>query len=1108
MPVQTHLGIGEIVERSSVRGRSQVRVAGRGFSVWLDAKDVRTAAGTYENDLASETVNESNSTTLPYNPDPQVEGILDTQSTIVPGDYEVDADERLHPSNSLSFEDRSEPSGPQPNPDLFAKGGRVANERAEEYQRKHDRGGPDGLGEDDDPDWALNDGIPRGPQVHPRWTDELQVQPHDRSLQDHRRPRQATLGEEIDALSDEEQHRRGVPWWLQTNGVDPQTGESVPDVPVIDKNFRDESVRQFREEQKRMRHHKGQALSRYRQPSPDLFAKGSSRTARFHYAGPELVLPVADEALPEVLPPILGQGDEEEDPREDTSFGGNHSDLVQHGIDESPLGPIVEPLQKVLGSRGDLTEALGPKYATWMLEARVDHYNDPIQRFRDDPEGEIQRLGHIMSDTLDEDTKHYGMLIEADKEMREAAWTDVRAKASRLRQAGAVHVLDYSPGQIYASVDGDHGTYDVMVKRGNEYTGDTKVSDWNCFCKWGSWAFRRQYKHVGRLCSHALAALDEMQSRDHQGNPGKFQRLRLASKITDEFTTWAKNNDINIDIESVSDFLLENPDLTDAEIEDLYRYVSDNPTRREVRDYTDPVDWPETLTTQPKRLSPSLIFPAEDGEGDRHEMVDVQKDDRKTTGPGQIMTSSQRVADSDQPKDIADMMGVDPVSTPLTTNPFAGGGYDMGALPGVKGGPNTSPVTPDDPTGGILSGPYVGGGGTPTPPAPGNAGGDSSGSSWWDSSPGAASPASGGAAPSTPGTTGGGAAAGSNWTANDIAAGSIPTGQDYTIKPGDTLAEIAQGAGYGGNYQALADQNSIADPNKINAGDTLKIPGLDVPAAGAGDANAASGDVGVAAGGAAVGDSEAGTPHGLSGGAAPGPADTTTPGSTPSVTPDVGTPPVVAPPLEGADLTNPGLTPPATPEKVSRYLYAEDFEIDPLEELRDISGERGLGSAREHNDHVRKLVDALHDDYRMDASQMVAALEVEGDPHQGFTGSGSNPKYVWGTSEEYVNKNEKPHQVDVTDLDEMIRYTEKEAASDVVRRFQADLQREGSAIDGPSSGGQYSDDAIAARADAMIRTAGRKFSPQEQRELEDESHPLGARNMPTEADLQGTHYVD
>ena len=1012
MPVQTHLGIGEIVERSSVRGRSQVRVAGRGFSVWLDAKDVRTAAGTYENDLASETVNESNSTTLPYNPDPQVEGILDTQSTIVPGDHEIDPDERLHPSDSLTFDSRSEDTQPAPSPDLFAKGaGREVREQ-------------------DEPPIC-----PCGKHyVAPGFT-----------------------------------HKDWEKWTHQAD----------------QDYFVDDPEAGF-----------------------DKLVEGSLR-----HAGPELVLPVADEALPEVLPPILGQGDEEEDPREDTSFGGNHSDLVQHGIDESPLGPIVEPLQKVLGSRGDLTEALGPKYATWMLEARVDHYNDPIQRFRDDPEGEIQRLGHIMSDTLDEDTKHYGMLIEADRELREAAWTDVRAKASRLREAGAVHVLDYSPGQIFASVDGDHGTYDVMVKRGNEYTGDNKVSDWLCGCRWGSWAFRRQFKFVGRLCSHGLAALDEMQSRDHQGNPGKFQRLRLASKITDEFTSWAKDNDIKIDIESVSDFLVEHPELSDDEIEDLYEYVTDNPTRREVRDYTEPLgdDWPETLSTQPKRLTPSLVFPADDDNGHRHEVVDVTKDDRKTTGPGQIVARMQRTAIDDEK--MYNIMGLDaPAAKPLAANPFSGGGFDASKMPGVSGSPNNP--TPPDPTGGLLP---VGAGTTPSPVAPDRAAGDQS---WW----GGAS--SGAATPSTPsnsgtngggtnggGVTGGGAAGGSNWTANDIAAGSIPTGQDYTIKPGDTLSEIAQGAGYGDNYQALFDQNkdSLTDPNKINAGDKLHIPGLDIPAAGAGNANATSGDVGAAAGGAPTGGTDTGV------GATPPPTPEV-PGGTPSVSvspltadnpsgmPALGAPDTSLTGLNPTgDLTNPGLTP-----KVSRYLYAEDFEVDPLDELRDISGERDLGNAEAHNDHVRKLVDELHDDYRMDASQMVAALEVEGDPHQGFTGSGSNPKYVWGTSQEYVDKNEKPHRVDVTDLGEgpMIRYTEKEAATDVVRRFHADLQREGSAIDGESSGGQYSDDAISARADAMIRTAGRKFSPREQRELEDESHPLGARNLPTEADLQGTHYVD
>jgi hypothetical protein len=42
---------------------------------------------------------------------------------------------------------------------------------------------------------------------------------------------------------------------------------------------------------------------------------------------------------------------------------------------------------------------------------------------------------------------------------------------------------------------------------------------------------------------------------------------------------------------------------------------------------------------------------------------------------------------------------------------------------------------------------------------------------------------------------------------------------------------------------------------------------------------------------------------------------------------------------------------------------------------------------------------------------------------------------------------------------------------------------------------------------AMLRTAGRVFSPEDQRELEGEFHPQGARNLPTLEELAGTHYA-
>lgn len=49
------------------------------------------------------------------------------------------------------------------------------------------------------------------------------------------------------------------------------------------------------------------------------------------------------------------------------------------------------------------------------------------------------------------------------------------------------------------------------------------------------------------------------------------------------------------------------------------------------------------------------------------------------------------------------------------------------------------------------------------------------------------------------------------------------SGRTYTVVSGDTLIGIAQR--FGTNYQTLAAFNGIADPNKINVGQVLRIPG-------------------------------------------------------------------------------------------------------------------------------------------------------------------------------------------------------------------------------------------------------------------------------------------
>jgi LysM repeat protein len=46
---------------------------------------------------------------------------------------------------------------------------------------------------------------------------------------------------------------------------------------------------------------------------------------------------------------------------------------------------------------------------------------------------------------------------------------------------------------------------------------------------------------------------------------------------------------------------------------------------------------------------------------------------------------------------------------------------------------------------------------------------------------------------------------------------------DYTVKPGDTLSEVAQA--HGTNWQQLAELNKLRDPNLILAGQTLRLDG-------------------------------------------------------------------------------------------------------------------------------------------------------------------------------------------------------------------------------------------------------------------------------------------
>lgn len=1181
--------VGEIVERESVRGHTQVLVAGKGFRIWVDEHKTRRVAATPfpQDEWQSEHVDKDNSTTLPYNPEPQAPADLFSHSpNILPGEYEIDRDDRLHPADSLSFDERSEDKGPGPARELFAA--------SPVYP-------PGAFGPDDD-----------GESVD--FADLV-----------------ADVYPEYDRLKDLQEMAAGYSY-----------EEDSPYSAEIQKLKR-------------------------------------QRRASTHYANPAaLAVPIARAVGPAIGGQLLGD-DEEDDSKEFNKILRGDQDeydqgLVDKGRDESPLGMV-----PFLAS-ADLSLDKN-RYATWILDAaNVDHYNDPVQRFRDDPIREIHRQGSVFLDAHDPEAEQYGMLIEADKEMREAAWADVRDKAKRLRSQGAIDVHDIAPDRIYASVKGDNAVYDVMVKKGGEFGGfgnGQSVADYSCSCQWGRWAFKRQYKFVGRMCSHALAAYHEMQSQHYKDNP--IRRKRTASRTAgavEDYKSWLDEVGAGVDVDSATDFVANyDDDLSDDDVAKIYDYVADNPTTREERDYTDPYgDLSDILYSGPGRLAPDLVV---GDEGSDNEFVDVESDDRETTGPGQIQHFANRFLYADDDGAGSLNIGMDgPSGGP---GGFGWGVFDPKAL-GLGGGGDSSASSGPTPTEADAVSAYTGvpAGGTPSATTtPAADGGDSHG--WWSGSgdasganagaglgAGTGGGAAGGGSPSAAGdggmgssaTDGLGGAGGGGWQPNGntetIGAG------EYEIQEGDTLSSIAERAGIE-DYNSIADANdNITNPDEIFAGDTINIPGaegfedatgapaeadagtgtfdgglgvstaepsvtggdaLDLGAGGAtGAGTQDSFDMGVADSSAPVDvtpapevDSAAASPFKATAArwlfaddvdtlqndpAEPGSTPNTTvssepatptaadlkndpaePGSTPNTTPGAGSNGGSSPtdgfsfdPGMLMDIAEPvisGVTSFAQPlaqglgNAVSnmflggRFASAGDGEL--LDKLRELSAEphsNNHGRMEQHNDEVLGVVEELRD-RGYDAEQLVASIRrgyVDS-----FQGSGPSPKHWHETSESYVEDNERPRHVDVTDAEgDIIKYTKdkpqqraagvqragraiprvtprpssgdpnfrptedfgyngtsrvaapaaSQADSDeLVRRFHASGAGNHLLGDSSPAPGQVGDEDISRRAAALIRTAGRHYSPAEQRELEAEFHPLGARNKPTDEDLEGTHYL-
>jgi hypothetical protein len=114
-----------------------------------------------------------------------------------------------------------------------------------------------------------------------------------------------------------------------------------------------------------------------------------------------------------------------------------------------------------------------------------------------------------------------------------ASWSDVIAKARRIRAGGHVRIVHASLGMVIGEVRGDHDIYESGIQRppGKPQT----IQHWACGCPWASFHQDKSLgaRYSGRPCSHVMALQFEAQSR------GMFGR----QVVTDESQpSWGKSD--------------------------------------------------------------------------------------------------------------------------------------------------------------------------------------------------------------------------------------------------------------------------------------------------------------------------------------------------------------------------------------------------------------------------------------------------------------------------------------------------------------------------------------------------------------------------------------
>ncbi|MCW2929970.1 MAG: hypothetical protein JWM19_932 [Actinomycetia bacterium] len=117
---------------------------------------------------------------------------------------------------------------------------------------------------------------------------------------------------------------------------------------------------------------------------------------------------------------------------------------------------------------------------------------------------------------------HLGAFVAAARDPRfrwefTAAWSDVVAKAKRIRREGRVRITHASAGMVIGAVSGDHDVYESGIQR--PLHKPQTIQHWACGCPWASFHQDASLgtRYAGRPCSHVMALQFEAQARTIHG---------------------------------------------------------------------------------------------------------------------------------------------------------------------------------------------------------------------------------------------------------------------------------------------------------------------------------------------------------------------------------------------------------------------------------------------------------------------------------------------------------------------------------------------------------------------------------------------------------------